>query len=140
LTSYGSEFKPTDDLELIFKFHPRWQALKSRLSHGVHFNLSPLDESIWQLDVDSAYARGNHKSAEKHESHLSAAMEKEVAKGWNIILPDNKYKLIPNLILNPMGVADHIGISPFGEFIENYKLPMIYRFLEPFPTNQLIQD
>ena len=118
LTSYGSEFKSPDDLDLLFKHHPRWKNLRTRLTRGVHFPLSEMDEPTCKLDVASAYTRGNHKSAAKHKEYLSLAMEKEVSKGWNIILPDDKYKDIPNLILNPMGVADHIGISAFGEFVE----------------------
>ena len=133
-TNYGSEFKSTKDLEPLFKYHPRWKQLKSRLEHGVHFPLLPLDETIRQQDVKQAYIRGNHKSAIKHESYLSSAMEKEVLKGWNIILPDDKFDKIPDLILNPMGVADHLGISAFGEFIE--KLRITHDLSFPGATSQ----
>ena len=41
---------------------------------------------------------------------------KEICKGWILVLPEDKYDSIPELVLNPMGVATHIGITPEGTF------------------------
>jgi hypothetical protein len=122
ITSYGSEFKPTSDLEPLFHHHPRWNDLKERLDNGVTFHLKPLDEDIRQQDLSASYQRGNHKSAEKNEEHLASAMIKEIKKGWNIILPGDCHEDIPHLILNPMGVASQSGISAFGEFIDKKRI------------------
>ena len=122
ITNYGSEFKPTNELDPLLSHHPRWIELKDRLDNGVTFPLSPLDEASRKQDLMHAYIRGNHKSAKKEETHLADAMEKEISKGWNIILPDSRYTDIPNLILNPMGVASHCGISAFGEFIDKLRI------------------
>ena len=122
VTNYGSEFKSSKDLEPLLALHPRWPDLKKRLDNGVDFPLLPIDETTRHQDLIHAHRRGNHKSAKIEEDHLAKAMEKEVSKGWNIILPDSKYDIIPNLILNPMGVASHCGISAFGEFIDKLRI------------------
>jgi len=43
---YGSEFKPTKTLELIFKNHPSWSRMKRILTHGSKWPLQPLDEEL----------------------------------------------------------------------------------------------
>ena len=38
-------------------------------------------------------------------------------QGWSLILPEEKYREIPELVLNPMGVATHLDITSTGEFL-----------------------
>lgn len=116
VTSYGSEFKPTEDLELLLKYHPRWNALKQRLEEALNFPLEDLDEDLRIKDLQAAFARGNHKSAEKHHEFLADAILKEIKKGWLLALPDETHEEIPDIILNPMGVAEHVGVTAGGTF------------------------
>ena len=118
VTSYGSEFKSVDDLESLLKLHPRWKDLKYKLANGCDFSVKHLDESIRRLDLMAAQKYGNHKSASRHELFLSKAMAKEVQKGWAIILPDKDIADIPGLVLSPLGVAEHLGISATGEYVK----------------------
>ena len=62
------------------------------------------------MDLETSYARGSHKLAKNNEEFLSKALIKEVELNWNLILPEKCYREIPGLILNPIGVATHIGI------------------------------
>ena len=110
-TSFGSEFKQTSVLEKLFKHHLRWNRFKKQLTKGVDFNVEDLDEDMRKMDLQEAYKRGNHKSAELKNEFLSKALKKEIKKKWNLILPGDCYKNIPELILNPMGVATHLGIK-----------------------------
>ena len=41
---------------------------------------------------------------------------KKIVKRWNLILPGGGYQEIPNLVLNPMGVATNLGITEHGTF------------------------
>jgi hypothetical protein len=41
---YGSEFKPIETLELIFRNHPSWSRMKQVLTHRSKWPLQPLDE------------------------------------------------------------------------------------------------
>ena len=54
---------------------------------------------------------------QKKEDFHSKEMSKEIELGWSLILPENCHKHIPGLILNPMGLATHIGITSTGEFL-----------------------
>ena len=116
VTAFGSEFKKVSDLQELFFLHPRWKALKCLLEKGADFPLKNLEEELRRNDLQAAYERGNHKSAKKEEAHLAKAMLKEIEKGWILPLPDKKYMDIPGLILNPMGVASHVGVTTSGEF------------------------
>ena len=122
VTNYGSEFKVVDDLDPLLELHPRWKTLRHKLINGCNYPLKDLDESIRQLDIIEAKKYGNHKSASRHESFLSNAMAKEVKKGWVIILPDENIEDIPGLVLSPLGVAKHLGISEAGEYVEKLRV------------------
>ena len=121
-TSYGSEFKSSDKLEKLLKFHPRWLSLKDKLERGCEFPLEDFSEDLRKLDLEAAYKRGNHKSAEANEDFLANAIEKEISKGWMVIFPDNKYTDIPDLILNPMGVAEQLGVNAAGDFVNKKRI------------------
>jgi len=117
VTSFGSEFKQVEKLEMIFGNHHRWKQLRKILTEGVDFPLVDLDEKLRRADIAASFARGNHKSAIMKENILSEAISKEVLKGWNIILPMHTYDHLPGAVLNPMDVATHIGISSDGRFV-----------------------
>ena len=122
VTNYGSEFKAVEDLQALLKRHPRWEAMKSRLSRGCEFPVKPIDDDTRRKDVEGALARGNHRSALKHENHLAESMIKETKKGWNLLLLEEHARHIPGLEMAPMGVADQLGVSATGEFIEKLRV------------------
>ena len=115
-TSFGSEFKNVSILEKLFTKHPRWKRFKEQLTEGVDFNTEDLDEESRRMDLDEAHKRGNHKSAQQKNEFLVTALKKEIKKGWNLILPGDCHHDIPELVLNPMGVATHLGITEEGNF------------------------
>ena len=115
-TSYGSEFKSTADLEPLLQFHPRWPILKEKLENGSLFPLAQVSEVERSNDLEAAFTRGNHKSAQKNTDFLAKAIKKETKKGWLLCLPEDKYNQIPGLCLSPMGVAEQLGVTASGEF------------------------
>lgn len=58
-------------------------------------------------------------------------MKNEIKKGWNIVLSVEIIEYVPNLILNPIGVATHIGVTEDDSFVEKIGLGMTYRFQAP---------
>ena len=116
ITSYGSEFKLSSDLESLLQHHPRWPALRTKLDHGSLFPLAPIPEDTRSVDLESALVRGNHKSAIKNNLFLAKAIQKETKKGWLLCLPEDKYKDIPGLTISPMGIAEQVGVTASGEF------------------------
>ena len=73
-------------------------------------------------DLAERISKGNHKSAIRHENFLGEAMEKEVKKGWAILINDKDATKIPDLELSPMGIAEHLGITETGEFVEKLRV------------------
>ena len=122
VTSYGSEFKPLEELESLLSHHPRWSEMRKRLKFGALFPVEDIDEETREKDLQAMKSRGNHKSAILHEEHLSTAFEKEVEKGWILLLPDKELDNIPDLELAPMGVANQLGISATGDFVSKLRV------------------
>ena len=116
VTSYGSEFKTTAQLEGLLHKHHRWKHLKKLLENGSEWEMEPVPETVRAKDAASAVQRGNHKSAEANAEFLVKALSKEIVKGWELIVPLEKAPEIPNLVISPMGVATHIGIQSDGSF------------------------
>ena len=87
------------------------------LKYGCHFPVSDLEEKIRLQDLVGNIERGNHKSASKKDKVLSDTIMKEVKKGWCLILPEDKAHIIPDLEIQPMGVATRMGITETGDFI-----------------------
>ena len=122
ITSYGSEFKSTQDLKTLLGHHPRWSAFEDRLKNGASFPISQLEDQIRQKDVDLAIKRGNHKSATLNKKFLADAFQKEIKKGWLLSIPFSKAKDIPGLELAPLGVANQLGVSASGSFVEKLRV------------------
>ena len=116
ITDYGSEFKPTSQLEPLLKNHHRWATLKRLLENGSKWKLTDVEKEAQSKDREAALIRGNHKSANKHSKFLESAISKEILKGWELLLPLESVDKIPNLVISPMGVAEHIGIQNDGTF------------------------
>ena len=59
-------------------------------------------------------------------------MEREVQKGWGLVLPENAALKILDLELAPMGVAEHLGINDLGEYVpkkrvtNNLSIPYVH--------------
>ena len=122
VTSYGSEFKNSSQLNDLLKSHPQWLDLKDKLNNGSSFPLEEIQEDLRANNIDAAFERGNHKSAIKYEEFLAKAIEKETKKGWLIITPEDKYKEVPGLVLSPMGVVEHLGVIASGKFKEKLRV------------------
>ena len=73
-------------------------------------------------DLAERLSKGNHKSAIRHENFLGEAMEKEVKKGWAILINEKDATKIPDLELSPMGIAEHLGIAETGEYVEKLRV------------------
>ena len=122
VTSYGSEFNNTTELDNLLGGHPRWSQLRRRIERGSDWELEEISEEVRRKDLEAAIERGNHKSTVIHKEFLAEALEKEVKKGWMLILPLEKAKHIPNLIMSPMGVVEQLGINEAGEFVTKRRI------------------
>ena len=62
-------------------------------------------------DIKERISRGNHNSESMHKDYLGEYMQKEVEKGWGLLVNKEEATNIPGLELSPMGVAKHLGIA-----------------------------
>ena len=122
VTAYGSEFKNVNQIEGLLGRHHRWLALQTRLQQGAEFPLTDLPEEVKQHDLAAALVRGNHKSADKNLPFLAKALQAEVEKGWALILREQDAKLVPRLLIAPLGVAEQVGVSATGEFVAKLRV------------------
>ena len=120
-TRYGSEFRPWQTLEKIFKFHPLWTRLKSILKCGVKFPLTPLDDTSIKLDLDYSLAFGNHKGVQKNKRFYDELNHNEVAFGYSIPIPVDKIYHIQGAAVCPVNVIEQNTISMSGEIIDKQR-------------------
>lgn len=66
--------------------------------------------------------KGNHKSAMRHEHFLGAEMEKEVMKGWEILINDKEAANIISLELSLIGIAECLRAIENGECVEKLRV------------------
>lgn len=104
---YGSEFKPTSDLQPLLQLHPKWPIFKDILDHGATYPLSPISEEDRIDDIKAMKSYGNHQSATKPENAaaLDTSFDKEVKYHWAIPLDPTSIEQIPGAQVAPLGVA-----------------------------------
>ena len=115
-TNYGSEFKSATALQPLLGKHPRWHAFANLLKKGSNWKLESIPEHLRKKDLQAALIRGNHKSAGNNLKFIADAFKKEISKGWELMIPARRAMNIPNLVISPLGVAEHIGITSTGAF------------------------
>ncbi len=119
---YGSEFKPIETLELIFRNHPRWNQMKQILTHGSNWPLQPLDKEDRIKDVEEALVFGNHKGAVKQQDLLEKLVTKDVIQGFAPPLPLDKITQIPGVLLAPLNIQAQNTINERGKIIPQNRL------------------
>ena len=62
---YGSEFRPTNILSILLKYHRDWKRLESTLLNGTDTTLKYFNTEDLLKDCNENIARGNHKSSAK---------------------------------------------------------------------------
>ena len=106
------------------------------ITNGSHWPIEQLDEKSRLADLKISLCRVNHKSAKENGKFLSDALNKEIHKGWELVLPLHRATEIPGLVISPMGVAEQWCVSATGEFVPKKTSLMNYHFLGHIQENQ----
>jgi hypothetical protein len=120
--SYGSEFKPSRELEMILEDHPLWDLLKEILDNGASFPLLPLNDNDHQIDLEFHSSRGNHKSSKRFHDIISKIITEDIEKGYALPLPLSILDKIPNASLAPLGCHKQTTIDAEGRIIPKYRM------------------
>jgi hypothetical protein len=118
-------------LEPIFSNHPSWLRMKTILSNGSTWSLSP-DDSDRLKDINAALEFENHKGAEQQQELLHQLVKDYVIRGFAVPLPLNKIKNIPGVILALLNIQLQNTINERGKIIPR-KLGWEFRFRIPIP-------
>lgn len=116
----GSEFRPLDKLEKIWKHRTNWKFIEETLREGAVYPLKqPRDEETRIADLKGMIERGNHKSCERPDLNkaLKKNITKELKRGWQIPLPIPYLLELKGAGIIPMGVQDQHSINEKGERI-----------------------
>ena len=82
--SYGSEFRTTQILENLFRFHENWKRIRYILEKGTDTALVELKETDKKVDLNHNMKIGNDKFTMKSKEHVKFFIKKitqEVEKG-----------------------------------------------------------
>jgi hypothetical protein len=131
MVSFGSEFQDPEDLEPLLHQHPNWSALKEILINGISFPLRPISSKDRKLDLEFHAARGNHKSAVKHQAALEKIIKNDITKGYTLPLLKEALFDIPNASLAPLGCVEQDTINERGERSTKFRMTHDQSFLGP---------
>jgi hypothetical protein len=112
ILKYGSEFRPIDVLEPLLLHHYHWPKLRRLLSEGSNWSLHDLDDKSRKQKNLEFIARGNHKSALKHEDKISEIFLKEISQGWMIPFSIQFINEIKKSEIAPIGLAEQWQPNP----------------------------
>ncbi|GKZ00037.1 hypothetical protein MPSEU_000957100 [Mayamaea pseudoterrestris] len=113
-TCPGSNFRPIELLDPIFAGHPTWQRVRSTLTQGACFPLTPLTEELRKEEMEAILEYGNHKSATKERVAVLETLQEETAKGWHLPLPLEALHLLPNVSVAPFGYVKQLKLQADG--------------------------
>ncbi len=78
--------------------------MKTVLTYGLTWPLSPLDDSNRLNDINNALAFGNHKGAMQQPELLLKLIWDDVDQGFALPLPLDKIKQLPGILLTPLNI------------------------------------
>jgi hypothetical protein len=114
----GSEFKPIQVLEPLFKGHPFWPCVNRSLLVGAKMPLEKLAEKSRVELLEKALEYGNHKSATSNAGVLVKMLKKEV---WHLPLPIHRLREIPKLVVGPISLVLQSTIDEEGKVVPKYR-------------------
>ena len=119
---YGSESRPSSDLEPILINHPLWQKTKAILTKGSNVKISHQDILIEKEDLQLGLKRGNHKGAKTQNDELTSLITKDVTHGYALPLNNKTAENIKGGAWAPLNIIDQWTINERGERIKKKRL------------------
>jgi hypothetical protein len=129
--SYGSEFRPSSDLEELLQHHPHWPHLRRILDEGATFPLLPISHEERLMDLKFHLKRGNLKSTIKYKAEMESSITEDVVRGFSLPLPTDVLFDIPNASLAPLGCHKQVTINEMGAQIPKYRMTHDQTFSGP---------
>ena len=119
---YGSEFRPTSDLEPILHHHPLWPRTKEILLSGCDIKLSHQDTEIEREDLKLGLRRGNHKGAVSQAKDLTTLIKKDVTHAYALSITIETAEKIEGGAWAPLNIQEQWTINEEGERVKKKRL------------------
>ncbi len=121
--SFGSEFRPVNQLRGLLSKHPGFGELEQVLTYGMDYRyLEELSDDERLDEMLANLQRGNHKSAQDESAQVAKLLKKDVDHGFAWIIPKELVPLIPKSMVQPLGLAKQWTLNEMGEHIPKYRL------------------
>jgi hypothetical protein len=90
---YGSEFRPTEQLDKLFHGHPHFELFRTVLRDGMdYFFEADISEDQRTTELEANLERGDHKSATSRLAGTESMLEKDVRHGFSLPFPHSLVK------------------------------------------------
>ena len=119
---YGSEFRPTQDLEPLLRHHPLWPKAKDILNKGCTVAIEPQDNETEREDLKLGLQRGNHKGAVNQDDDLQSLLNKDVTHAYALPISEDTATKIEGGAWAPLNIQNQWTINENGERIRKKRL------------------
>jgi hypothetical protein len=112
---YGSEFRPTDQLNKIFGGHPNFGFFSKTLKKGMdYFFDSEILEEQRLRELEANLERGNHKSATSKMTTTEKEIAKDVRHGFAFPFPVGMVRKLKGALVQPCGLTNQFSLKADG--------------------------
>jgi hypothetical protein len=113
--AYGAEFRPIEDLKIIFGRHPNFEFFEATVLNGMDYHFTTeLTEDERMAELEAQMARGNHSSATSDLGGLNKMTGKDVTKGFSLPLPAEIVSEIKDGLVQPAGKVSQHTLTATG--------------------------
>jgi hypothetical protein len=120
---YGSEFRPTEQLDKLFAGHPHYGFFGTVLRDGMdYFFETEISENQRAEELEANLARGNHKSATSRPTVMEAQLHKDVRHGFSLQFPTGLVRKLKGALVQPCGLVTQFSLNADGSRVEKERL------------------
>ena len=129
--AFGSEFRSIEQLRPLLRQHPGFDELAEILVTGMPYRYSTeITEEAREKEVLAMLVRGNHKSAQDEPEIVEQLLSKDVVHGFSMVIPVELVPLIPNAMVQPVGLAKQWTLDEQGKRKVKYRITQDLSYAE----------
>ena len=120
---YGSEFRGPSDLEPLLGKHPSFGFIEAVLRQGMPFQFKEeVPAQIIDKERGRVLAYGNHKSVQGHKEAVCKMVQKEVDRGFALLLPVDTVGKLNGSMVQLVGVTIQQSLDKKGNRVPKPRL------------------
>jgi hypothetical protein len=120
---FGSEFRKLEQIRPLLRHHPGFDELAEVLATGMPYKYArEISEDERETEVLAMLARGKHKSAQDEPEIVEKLLTKDVVHGFSMVIPVELVPLIPDAMVQPVGLAKEWTLDEDGNRIIKYRI------------------